>query len=189
MQQMSKCPNCGSQNAANQKFCVNCGTKLAVEAQKQKIKCPDCGFQNDEGQRFCAGCGSSLSGESQKPVIEAKPEPEAKPAIESAALSQKYALLGAASIIFKIIGWVVLVGGILGSIAIAVIIAQGAMPDLSNLLDRGAGIIGISGIPGAGVAVVTFGGIVGSLLCGLGMLAFSDLCNVVIAIEESTKSQ
>ena len=83
----------------------------------------------------------------------------------------------------------VLVGGILGSIAIAVIIAQGAMPELSNFLDRGMGIIGISGIPGAGVAAVTFGGIVGSLLCGLGMLAFSDLCNVVIAIEESTKSQ
>ena len=189
MQQMSKCPNCGSQNPANQKFCINCGTKLAVEAQKQKIKCPNCGFQNDDGQRFCAGCGSSLSGEGQKPVIEAKPEPEAKPVMESAALSEKYVLLSAASIIFRIIGWVVLVGGILGSIAIAVIIAQGAMPDLSNLLDRAVGIFGISGIPGAGVAAVTFGGIVGSLLCGLGMLAFSNLCNVVIAIQERTKSR
>jgi hypothetical protein len=28
MQQMVSCPNCGSQNAANQQFCVSCGAHL-----------------------------------------------------------------------------------------------------------------------------------------------------------------
>ncbi|MBN1375039.1 MAG: zinc ribbon domain-containing protein [Dehalococcoidia bacterium] len=28
MQQMATCPNCGSQNAANQQFCVSCGAHL-----------------------------------------------------------------------------------------------------------------------------------------------------------------
>jgi len=28
MQQMATCPNCGSQNAANQQFCVQCGAHL-----------------------------------------------------------------------------------------------------------------------------------------------------------------
>lgn len=28
MQQMVTCPNCGSQNAANQQFCVSCGAHL-----------------------------------------------------------------------------------------------------------------------------------------------------------------
>lgn len=29
MQQMATCPNCGSQNAANQQFCVQCGAHLS----------------------------------------------------------------------------------------------------------------------------------------------------------------
>jgi hypothetical protein len=30
MQQMVTCPNCGSQNASNQQFCVSCGGHLGV---------------------------------------------------------------------------------------------------------------------------------------------------------------
>ena len=29
MQQVTTCPNCGAQNAANQQFCVSCGAHLA----------------------------------------------------------------------------------------------------------------------------------------------------------------
>lgn len=33
MQQMVACPNCGSQNVANQQFCVSCGSHLANTQQ------------------------------------------------------------------------------------------------------------------------------------------------------------
>jgi hypothetical protein len=34
MQQMAACPNCGSQNAANQQFCVSCGAHLGAPARQ-----------------------------------------------------------------------------------------------------------------------------------------------------------
>jgi hypothetical protein len=33
MQQMATCPNCGSQNASNQQFCVSCGAHLGGTAR------------------------------------------------------------------------------------------------------------------------------------------------------------
>ena len=33
MQQMVTCPNCGSQNAATQQFCVSCGANLGTAAR------------------------------------------------------------------------------------------------------------------------------------------------------------
>ena len=154
---------------------------------QQTITCPKCGSQNPAGQQFCTNCGAKLAGEGQQQAWEAQPAPGAPSAASGAASPQKYVFLVAAGIIFKVIGWVVLVGGILGSIAVAVMAAQGAMAGLLGLLDRGLGIVGISGVAGAGMAVLTFGGIIGSLLCGLGFLAFAELCNAAVAIEENTR--
>jgi class 3 adenylate cyclase/tetratricopeptide (TPR) repeat protein len=47
------CPNCGQENEAGQKFCGNCGTKLAAA-------CPTCGTANPPGNRFCGECGTDL---------------------------------------------------------------------------------------------------------------------------------
>jgi class 3 adenylate cyclase/tetratricopeptide (TPR) repeat protein len=47
------CPSCGTENQAGAKFCVECGTALAVA-------CPSCGTPHAPGQRFCAECGASL---------------------------------------------------------------------------------------------------------------------------------
>jgi predicted ATPase/class 3 adenylate cyclase len=58
------CPSCGTENAANAKFCVECGTALA-------LACPSCGAPHAAGQRFCAECGSALAaspGETTAPV-------------------------------------------------------------------------------------------------------------------------
>lgn len=156
---------------------------------QQAVTCPSCGSQNATGQQFCTICGTRLPSEGQQQVGEAQPTPAAPPVTRGAVLRQKYVFLGAAAIIFKIVGWIVLVAGILGSVAVAVMAAQGAMPKLTNLLDRGMEIVGVSGVAGAGLAVVVFGGIVGSLVCGLGFLAFAELCSVVTAIDENTKLQ
>lgn len=55
------CPNCGTLNAADEDFCVNCGLKLAIEDSKKY--CPNCGAENPSDSSFCSNCQWSFSGE------------------------------------------------------------------------------------------------------------------------------
>ncbi len=105
--------------------------------------------------------------------------PGAPAATREAVPGQKYAALRAVATVYKIIGWVVMVGGSLFSIALAVIAAQGA-EELSQFipLDVGIGAVGI--------AIV---GIIGSVLYGLFLLAFADLCYVLMDIEQNTRAE
>ncbi len=48
------CAVCGHVNAADQKFCVSCGSGLAVQ-------CPNCGHTNPPAARFCGNCGTQLA--------------------------------------------------------------------------------------------------------------------------------
>jgi class 3 adenylate cyclase/tetratricopeptide (TPR) repeat protein len=52
------CPSCGTENQAGAKFCVECGTALA-------LACPSCGTPHAAGQRFCAECGAALAAEAR----------------------------------------------------------------------------------------------------------------------------
>jgi class 3 adenylate cyclase/tetratricopeptide (TPR) repeat protein len=47
------CPACGQENAADQRFCSNCGTSLLQT-------CPTCSATNPQSARFCGNCGSAL---------------------------------------------------------------------------------------------------------------------------------
>jgi hypothetical protein len=47
----------------------------------------------------------------------------------------------------------------------------------------------VAGAAGVGAAVIAVGGVVVSVLCGLFLVAFADLCNVAIDIEQNTRSQ
>jgi len=47
------CPNCGTKNAATQRFCGSCGTSLSPA-------CPSCGEPNPPDFRFCGKCGAPL---------------------------------------------------------------------------------------------------------------------------------
>ncbi len=51
-----KCASCGQKNAADARFCGNCGTELEAT-----VECPACGGSNPAGQRFCNSCGSELA--------------------------------------------------------------------------------------------------------------------------------
>jgi class 3 adenylate cyclase/tetratricopeptide (TPR) repeat protein len=51
------CPSCGIENRADAKFCVKCGTALA-------LACPACGSPHGPGDLFCAECGSPLAAQS-----------------------------------------------------------------------------------------------------------------------------
>jgi len=49
-----RCPQCGHENAAEMKFCGECGTRLAV-------LCRECGARNAPIQKFCGECGARLA--------------------------------------------------------------------------------------------------------------------------------
>jgi hypothetical protein len=48
-----QCPRCQHENPAGQKFCGECGARLASG-------CPSCGASNPPGQKFCGECGTGL---------------------------------------------------------------------------------------------------------------------------------
>lgn len=50
---MVVCPSCKTQNTADSKFCMNCGTPLSN-------KCPNCGKELAPGSKFCSECGQKL---------------------------------------------------------------------------------------------------------------------------------
>jgi class 3 adenylate cyclase len=49
-----QCPRCRHENPAGQKFCGECGSRLAVA-------CPACGAASPPRQRFCGECGGALA--------------------------------------------------------------------------------------------------------------------------------
>jgi class 3 adenylate cyclase len=57
-----RCPECGRENAAEMKFCGECGTRLTV-------LCRECGARSLPAQKFCGECGARLeSGASARQV-------------------------------------------------------------------------------------------------------------------------
>jgi class 3 adenylate cyclase/tetratricopeptide (TPR) repeat protein len=60
-----KCPQCQIENPAQQKFCGQCGTKLA-------LLCPGCGAENPPGFKFCGECGTALG---TSPAAATEPAP------------------------------------------------------------------------------------------------------------------
>src|SRR5260370_15600286 len=50
----TKCPACGAENPAEQKFCNQCAAPF-------KRRCAKCGYENAPTAKFCGECGSSLT--------------------------------------------------------------------------------------------------------------------------------
>lgn len=55
-----KCPNCSFENAADAKFCENCG-------QPFEYLCPNCGRPVSPTAKFCKNCGFDLAGATMTP--------------------------------------------------------------------------------------------------------------------------
>ena len=56
-----KCSQCAFDNKPGKKFCVECGTKLA-------LKCPECDSEIEETEKFCGECGPNLT-DPQEPTV------------------------------------------------------------------------------------------------------------------------
>ncbi len=63
-----QCPDCRAENRDHHRFCVECGTPLA-------IVCPECGFANAADGKFCDGCGAVL-GRTSARAEKAESQPE-----------------------------------------------------------------------------------------------------------------
>ncbi|UCH50626.1 MAG: hypothetical protein JSV54_06295 [Chloroflexota bacterium] len=145
---------------------------------QQMVKCPSCGRES-AGPQFCTTCGGRLPIASQQDVWETETVPVAKPTSRETAPTTKYGALRAVATVYRIIGWVLMVGGTIFSIALAVIAVQGTGA-FSDFIPWGT-------VPSmVGIAIV---GLVVSMLLGLFLLAFSELCSVLIDIEFNTRSQ
>jgi class 3 adenylate cyclase/tetratricopeptide (TPR) repeat protein len=80
-----KCPRCQHENPVGQKFCGECGARLA-------LTCASCGASNPPGQKFCGECGAGLAPEmAGKP---ASPETRTPKHLAEKILSSKAALEG-----------------------------------------------------------------------------------------------
>ena len=50
-----ECSECGTENNADAKYCINCGTKIT-----QERKCANCGQALDESTKYCPECGRKV---------------------------------------------------------------------------------------------------------------------------------
>src|SRR5262245_49012774 len=65
---MPLCVNCGEENPERARFCLNCGSSLA-------LLCPSCGEENPEKAKFCLNCGSPLAQAAAPPPPPPPPKP------------------------------------------------------------------------------------------------------------------
>jgi len=146
--------------------------------QQQVVRCPHCGADS-AGPQFCTTCGEGLPAAIPQPVREPQPATSAKPAVRETIPSGKYGALRAVATVYRIIGWVVIIGGSLFSIALAVL-ALGGTGALADFIPLSAGMGTV------GIALV---GLIVSILSGLFLVAFADVCYVLIDIEKNTRSK
>jgi predicted RNA-binding Zn-ribbon protein involved in translation (DUF1610 family)/uncharacterized integral membrane protein len=176
--QSAICPHCGAPTFG-MSFCTSCGARLAPTATQVPPICPQCGAPN-LGMQFCTNCGTRLAriptpqAPTTRHAVAAAPTAKAK-------VARKYGALRALATVCRIIGWLILVGGSLISIAAAVLIAAG-----TTLVEQQLPQISTWGM---GALATAIGGIILSVLYGLLALAFADLCWVLMDIEANTRQQ
>jgi len=144
--------------------------------QQQVVRCPHCGADS-AGPQFCTTCGERLPVAIPQPVREPQPAAPVKPVVKETVPSGKFGALRAVATVYRIIGWVVMIGGSLFSIALAVL-ALGGTGALTDFIPLSAGLGTV------GIAVV---GLIASILSGLFLVAFADVCYVLIDIEKNTR--
>ncbi len=73
-----KCPKCGAEIAAEDRFCYACGAEVTVEeplAGSGRRRCPSCGAAVADDDTFCVSCGADLSS-NEPPAPAPKPAPK-----------------------------------------------------------------------------------------------------------------
>lgn len=95
--------------------------------------------------------------------------------------TRKYAALRVITTVYRVLGWILLVGGSLLSIAAGIIMTVG-----TNFLEQSLPQFSMAGTE---AIIAAIGGIILSVLSGLVALAFADICSVLMDIETNTRVQ
>jgi hypothetical protein len=146
--------------------------------QQQLVRCPHCGNES-AGPQFCTTCGERLPVATPPPAQDTQPVAPPAPEVTKTTTSLKFGALRAVATVYRIIGWVVMIGGSLFSIALAVM-SFGATGALTDFLPLSAGL---------GTVTIAIVALIASILVGLFLVAFADVCNVLIDIEKNTRSK
>ena len=80
--------------------------------------------------------------------------------------------------VYRIIGWVVMIGGSLFAIGLGVL-AFGATGTLTDFLPVSSGPVTVA------IAIIS---LIASILAGLFLVAFADICYLLIDIEKNSRS-
>ncbi len=144
---------------------------------QQTVKCPACGAEG-AGPQFCTKCGYRLPTVSQQPVSDTQPVVPTRPAVKEITPSSKYGALRAVATVYRIIGWVVMIGGSLFAIGLGVL-AFGATGTLTDFLPVSSGPVTVA------IAIIS---LIASILAGLFLVAFADICYLLIDIEKNSRS-
>ena len=81
------CPRCQQDNPSHARFCLGCGTRLA-------LACGACGAELPGGARFCLQCGQAVAGSAADPVRSPTPETYTPRHLAEKILTSKAALEG-----------------------------------------------------------------------------------------------
>ncbi len=87
------CSSCGGENAADRKFCGECGARLA-------LACASCGAPNPSNVRFCGECGSAMASSAAPAAPTPSVPPPSVPAGPRPAESDRAAELKIVSVLF-----------------------------------------------------------------------------------------
>jgi hypothetical protein len=114
-----------------------------------------------------------------KPMEQEKVEPAAKemkaePAAVSRPPAVRYGMMNFAVVLFRVVGWIILIGGCLGSIAMIIFaIIGGSFLTVIPGMDTLAGDMAVAF--GIGCFVLSF-------IYGFAFIAFAELCRIVTRI-------
>ena len=187
MQQTLNCPSCGSPITENQQFCGICGTQLLQPAQQPEIVQPVQTAPQEATDTIPITDSRSTVIEDISQTTPTATAPPAEKNTAAAANSsaavwgvtgspRKTGLLRVAGVLFQVIGWIVLVLGCLASIAMAVFAIMGG-----QFISLIPGMANVAGNMAINIAI---GGFILSIIYGLGILAFSEICFILIDINK-----
>ena len=83
-----RCPNCGSVQSREARFCANCGKRMPEDAPRPEPEdaeaghefCVECGAMMEPGSRFCTVCGKDYGDDGDAPAAEEASAPKVEEA-------------------------------------------------------------------------------------------------------------
>lgn len=76
--EMIRCPNCGTMQTQNARYCSNCGRPMPEKGLEDTEEgpnadleyCPDCGALRQDDAKYCAICGKAFGAAEKTPQVE-----------------------------------------------------------------------------------------------------------------------